>query len=289
MPFTEKIKKEARILADGKCGWCERGGFLLEVHHIIPQKDGGLDTPENAIALCPSCHAMLDGNPLLRKQLGERREALERRRKRDQSLIELTDEVRELKEKVASFEGWPPQAAASLESYGYSFRSGKLVHPLIILELLGWLSDMYYPICAVDLSVANESNRFHGDFTVKDVNERRWVIFEPLDKQQESISYAHIATSPSGTELVECLRYGGGGTGVFGDVAFFRATHDRMLEEKESSLGTRDRITLTIIGAIALGDRYFGSIQYDDGVLEIGEDRGPFREPGETARRIKVP
>lgn len=37
------------------------------------------------------------------------------------------------------------------------------------------------------------------------------------------------------------------------------------------------------------GDRYCGSIQYDDGVLEISEDSGPFREPGETARRIKVP
>ena len=207
----------------------------------------------------------------------------------DRSLIELPDAIRELADRIASFEGWPPQAGAALESYGYSFRSGELVHPLIILELLGWLSDSYYPICAVDLSVANKSNRFHGGFTVEDVKGQRWVKFEPLDKQQESISYAHIATTPGGTELVECYRYGGGGAGVFGDVAFFRATHDRMLEEKGSSLVARDRITLTIIGTIGLGDRYCGSIQYDDGVLNIGEDRGPFRTLGESARRIKVP
>ena len=289
MPFTERIKKEARRLADGKCGSCEQGGSPLEVHHIIPQKDGGPDTLENAIALCPSCHAILDGNPQLQKQLGEKREALARRREVDQSLIELPDAIRKLEDRIASFEGWPPQAGASLESYEYSFRSGKLVHPLIILELLGWLSDMYYPICAVDLSVANESNRFHGDFTVEDVKGRQWVKFEPLDKQEESISYAHIATTPGGTELVECYQYGGGGVGVFGSVALFRATHDRMLEEKEFSLVARDRITLTIIGAIGLGDRYCGSIQYDDGVLHIGKDRGPFRTRVESARRIKVP
>ena len=288
MPFTEKIKKAARRLANGKCGRCERGDSLLEVHHIIPQKDGGPDTLENAIALCPSCHAEVDGNPRLQKQLGEKREELARQRKVEESQIELPDAIRELTDRISSFEGWPAQTGQALESYGYSFRSGKLVHPLIILELLGWLSDMYHPICAVDLSVANESNRFHGDFTVEDVKGRQWVKFEPLDEQEGSISYAHIATTPGGIELVECYEYGGG-VGVFGRVALFRATHDRMLEEKESSLGARDRITLTIIGEIGLGDRYCGSIQYDNGVLEIGEDRGRFRTRGESARRIKVP
>ena len=289
MPFTEKIKREARRLADGKCGRCEKGDSPLEVHHIIPQKDDGPDTLENAIALCPSCHAMLDGNPSLRKQLGEKREALAKQRKVEQSLIELPDEIRELKDKIASFDRWPPQAGAALESYGYSFRSAELVHPLIILELIGLLSDSYYPICAVDLSVANKSNRFFGDFAVEDVKGQRWVKFEPLDAEQQSISYTHIATTPGGTELVECYQYGGGGVGVFGRVALFRATNDRMLDEEGSELVARERITLTIVGTIGLGDRYCGSIQYDDGVLSIGEDRGRFRTRGDFARRIKVP
>jgi len=28
----------------------------LEIHHIIPLSEGGDDTPENAVALCPNCH-----------------------------------------------------------------------------------------------------------------------------------------------------------------------------------------------------------------------------------------
>ncbi len=190
---------------------------------------------------------------------------------------------------IAEFKGGPQQTGEALESYGYSFRSAELVHPLIILELLGLLSDSYYPICAVDLSVANKSNCFFGYFAVEDVKGQRWVKFEPLDAEQQSISYTHIATTPDGTELVECYRYGGGGSGVFGNVALFRATNDRMLDEEGSELVARERTTLTIVGTIGLGDRYCGSIQYDDGVLSIGEDRGRFRMRGDSARRIKVP
>jgi len=49
----------------GKCGDCNnKGPFIskstglpyLEVHHKIMLKDGGPDTIENAIALCPNCH-----------------------------------------------------------------------------------------------------------------------------------------------------------------------------------------------------------------------------------------
>ena len=50
--------------AGGICELCEKEGpFLdrdnqpfLEVHHIIPLADGGPDTTDNAVALCPNCH-----------------------------------------------------------------------------------------------------------------------------------------------------------------------------------------------------------------------------------------
>jgi len=53
-----------RLLARGKCGDCaEDAPFLttggvpyLEVHHEKRLADGGEDTPDNAIALCPNCH-----------------------------------------------------------------------------------------------------------------------------------------------------------------------------------------------------------------------------------------
>ncbi|MEY3024578.1 MAG: hypothetical protein RJA16_1404 [Planctomycetota bacterium] len=49
--------------ADGNCELCgERtftrpdGSWYIEVHHVVPLAEGGSDTVENAVALCPSCH-----------------------------------------------------------------------------------------------------------------------------------------------------------------------------------------------------------------------------------------
>jgi hypothetical protein len=57
------VLQEARGLCE-LCG--QRGPFklptgelFLEVHHVRPLADGGPDTVENAVALCPNCHRWL--------------------------------------------------------------------------------------------------------------------------------------------------------------------------------------------------------------------------------------
>jgi 5-methylcytosine-specific restriction protein A len=55
---------EVLLLAKGVCQRCDQAApFLrmdgrpyLEVHHRQPLAEGGKDTVENAIALCPNCH-----------------------------------------------------------------------------------------------------------------------------------------------------------------------------------------------------------------------------------------
>ncbi|WP_157207534.1 HNH endonuclease [Mariniflexile maritimum] len=51
--------------ANGICEYCENqapfkrdfdGLGFLEVHHLIPLSENGLDTVENCVALCPNCH-----------------------------------------------------------------------------------------------------------------------------------------------------------------------------------------------------------------------------------------
>lgn len=59
--------------ANGVCEFCRKkapffrkknGTPYLEVHHKKQLKDGGADTVENALALCPNCHRMMHfGNP----------------------------------------------------------------------------------------------------------------------------------------------------------------------------------------------------------------------------------
>ncbi|MCY1029832.1 HNH endonuclease [Corallococcus sp. BB11-1] len=53
--------------ADGKCDLCDSpapfedkdGDPFLEVHHVKTLAEGGADTDENAVALCPNCHRAL--------------------------------------------------------------------------------------------------------------------------------------------------------------------------------------------------------------------------------------
>jgi predicted HNH restriction endonuclease len=59
------VVKAARRRADGTCEKCHKlapfmrksdGVPYLEVHHVKPLSRGGLDTIDNAIAVCPNCH-----------------------------------------------------------------------------------------------------------------------------------------------------------------------------------------------------------------------------------------
>lgn len=62
------VVAEVLIRANGKCERCKclapfvrrtNGTPYLEVHHSVPLADGGEDTVDNAVALCPNCHRQL--------------------------------------------------------------------------------------------------------------------------------------------------------------------------------------------------------------------------------------
>ena len=72
MAFSEETKKEVRQKAAYQC--CRCRNFGPEVHHILPQKDGGDDSVDNAAPLCPNCHADFGDNPQKRKIIGEMRD-----------------------------------------------------------------------------------------------------------------------------------------------------------------------------------------------------------------------
>jgi len=58
MGFSKKIKEDTFVKSARHCCVCHRRtGFNIEVHHIVPQQQGGKDTIDNAIALCFDCHA----------------------------------------------------------------------------------------------------------------------------------------------------------------------------------------------------------------------------------------
>lgn len=69
MAFKESLKKEVRMKSDGRCVLCHKP--FVDIHHIIPQKENGNDTIDNAVALCAYCHDLIGDNPTKRKQLKE--------------------------------------------------------------------------------------------------------------------------------------------------------------------------------------------------------------------------
>lgn len=82
---SEEIKELAKRKAKGKCMLCNNdapfkdklGIPFLEGHHIISLADGGPDTEENVVALCPNCHRRmhvleLESDKELLKQLSKR-------------------------------------------------------------------------------------------------------------------------------------------------------------------------------------------------------------------------
>ena len=52
-----------------RCCVCHSVG--VEIHHMVPEADGGPDTEDNVAPLCPSCHDTYGANPVKRKFIGE--------------------------------------------------------------------------------------------------------------------------------------------------------------------------------------------------------------------------
>jgi hypothetical protein len=72
MPFSEELKLSVRRRSHFCCCLCRSLG--VEVHHIIPEAEGGSNTDENAAPLCPACHETYGANPQKRKFIREARD-----------------------------------------------------------------------------------------------------------------------------------------------------------------------------------------------------------------------
>jgi hypothetical protein len=70
--FSETLKRGVRRKAHFRCCLCQ--AVLVEVHHIVPEAEGGSDEEDNAAPLCASCHEIYGANPTKRKFIREARD-----------------------------------------------------------------------------------------------------------------------------------------------------------------------------------------------------------------------
>ena len=296
MRFSEKTKKRVRIRAWFACCVCRRISMSLEVHHIIPKEHGGPNTEENAAPLCASCHRSFGGNPDHRARIRGMRDQWYEGCARLFGEESTTGDVfhwiheqfstEELERLAIHNESYVPESDArdGLGDTRFSFADREHVHPLVVKELLGWLSDSRATVVGVDLEAANRSNRFYGDFAVTDGAEGVVVKWQGGD---EAFGYRQVVTTPSGVEIVECHDWGGG-SGVFGTVALFSLERDRALGSDGHVLEVQHRSVLKTRGQFPLGDRYVGNVRYRNGVLEVGPDEGWFRRGEAAAWKLPV-
>src|SRR2546425_1167678 len=58
MPFPQSVREQALVDAARHCCVCHHSKSVkVEVHHIVPESQGGANEIENAITLCFDCHA----------------------------------------------------------------------------------------------------------------------------------------------------------------------------------------------------------------------------------------
>jgi hypothetical protein len=147
------------------------------------------------------------------------------------------------------------------------------IHPRIVEELKGYMSDSDHTIVSVDLLEANDSNRFFRDFTVEDIDGVPLVGYStPPEHEFEKptfFDYRPVAVTPSGTFIV-WTRDGGGGSGVFHNLLFFSLQQDMGIRQHYYEVKVKQRVLLKILGSVSLGDRYYGKVMYSNGVLDIG-------------------
>lgn len=72
MSFSEKIKKEVKEKSAFRCCRCQDIG--IDIHHIVPEKDGGNDDFSNAAPLCQNCHDQFGDNESKRKEIIQMRD-----------------------------------------------------------------------------------------------------------------------------------------------------------------------------------------------------------------------
>ena len=58
MPFDTRVRTKALLWCDRHCCLCKKAcGVNIEVHHLVPESEGGGNDIDNAIPLCFDCHS----------------------------------------------------------------------------------------------------------------------------------------------------------------------------------------------------------------------------------------
>ena len=168
----------------------------------------------------------------------------------------------------------------------YSFKKHPYVHPKIIGDLIGRISDQGDQVVSINLLDSQNSNRYFGEISLAPQTDspgqswpwvysaERKLIFSEAPSDYWGIpfdAYRYLGSTQNGLDVLHA-KWSGGGAGVFDRLVFVRIEPDHavdypLLSDLESSQhGTaepelRNRELIKIVGKIPLGDRWFGTVE----------------------------
>ena len=195
----------------------------------------------------------------------------------------------------------------------YSFRTAPFVHPKIVNDLIGNLSDHGDQVVAINLLDSQDSNRYFGEIFVTPQTDPlvpSWPWVYSLDGEptrdgelrdlwgQEVYAYRYVESTDSGLDVLHA-QYSGGGSGVFNHVVFVRTEADygaayplpRNIDSGQNAAEPEihDRELIRILGRIPLGDRWIGTVEVaGDEVVVRGRDLHERCEMGDTNTMERV-
>jgi hypothetical protein len=153
------------------------------------------------------------------------------------------------------------QAVQSPNTFLYA---GEPVHPKLVEEFEGWLSDARPPITvAVDVAAAFGTNEYSEPVATTDSGLVRYTT------DGGWYGYQHLGALSDGTHVLRTAT-NSGGSGVFMNLVFVRLETDLAVRPA----GTKYKRTLMHnLGSFVLGDRDNGAIYVDDERVEVGASR----------------
>ena len=157
---------------------------------------------------------------------------------------------------VASSVGMSGMGSVQADHEGFAF-AGAPIHPKLVEEFEGWLSDDQPPITvAVDVAAASGTNEYAEPVETTEAGLVRYAAGEGW------FGYSHLGRMNDGTHVLRTAS-NGGGTGIFTNLLFVRLDAD---EVRAPSGASRRRVLMRVVGRFVLGDR-------DDGTVEVEGDR----------------
>lgn len=153
----------------------------------------------------------------------------------------------------------------------FSFIKSEFIHPKIIEDLSGLISDLGDQTISINLENSNNSNKYFGEVKIK--NEHKYPIVTCDGENNSYFAYQYIGSSYNGIHIIRTWDCGGGSS-VFCNIMFLILTTDYSMTFEEEKLVKYKRSILKKIGALPLGDYYNGRISYKWGCLIVSSDKG---------------